>query len=284
MSYNYLLLLLQCLSYSITAFNDASVVYRFSFWQVITSTRRYQSEAGRFVPAFLPDLSTQWSKNHGDFESVKISAAYKDDFDKEFREENNMGQDDVESSESESENDEVLSADTNDDDDDTNEDQDDEWTILGLRAFKVRNEDEIVNNILVGPPAESIKVAEFDSTTRARLCYNYAAAVQSNDARSAEDKEEVRDWETRAMPPNPGHREGFAEGAAKNWFYHLNGENHDQVLPRVLKKLTDPRLKRPSIADYSARDSLLETDQKVIDSLPEEQFYTSIGFAKNAGK
>jgi len=96
---------------------------------------------------------------------------------------------------------------------------------------------------------------------------------------------QVKEWEKKSLPPKPevGSDKGFAEGKAKRWSNHIFGESHELVLPRVLKKSRDPRLKRPPVAEYSARDCLLETDQKVIDSLPEEQFYSSIGFTKNAG-
>lgn len=180
----------------------------------------------------------------------------------------------------EKENDSVFD-DNNESELDSNDEE--KWDLLGLRAFKISNNDEIINNILIKNPTDAIKVADFDSTNRAQIIYNYSIGVKKSEVRSKEDRREIRRWE-RTMPPRPEDKQqGFAEGAASKWFTQLYGESHELVLPRVIKKSRDPELKRPDYADYNSRDSLLESDKKLVDSLPLEEFFSSIGSSKNAG-
>ena len=110
------------------------------------------------------------------------------------------------------------------------------WDLLGLRAIKVKNENEVIANILTQQPLKDIKVAEFDSEVRAQIIYKYANNIINNKTRSVDDINEVKQW-LDTMPPRPADRsKGFAEGASKKWFDFVYGNTQEQVLPRLLGK------------------------------------------------
>jgi hypothetical protein len=160
-----------------------------------------------------------------------------------------------------------------------------EWNMLGLRIFKVKNDDEIVNNILCRPPPKPIQLAEFDSSHRTQILYLYSLNVQSNNTRAVDDIKQVEKWESSMIPPRPvDTTKGFLPGEAEKWFRKVYGDDHKLVLSRVLQKVRDPNLLRPNIEEYLCRDSLLDSDKQLVDSLPMEDFFTSIGCSNNAGK
>jgi hypothetical protein len=131
-------------------------------------------------------------------------------------------------------------------------------------------------------PAQPIKVADFVSCVSAQIPYKYSTNILGNQKRSEDDRQEIRDW-IKTLPPRPTKSsKGFEVGAAAEWYRSIHGDSEEFVLPRILIKLKDPRLKRPSQSAYEGLHTLA-TDQAILDSLPEQLFFTAIGNSNNAG-
>jgi hypothetical protein len=137
-------------------------------------------------------------------------------------------------------------------------------------------------NILVKQPTTKLTVAEFDESIRGQYIYNYARTVKNNDYRSIDDKIEIDEW-LKTMPPRPRNTsQGFQQGDAAKWLDTLKGVDHMHTLDRVLIKSKNPNLKRPAKEEYSTSRTLL-TDKLLLDSLPTEEYFTTIRNSKNVG-
>jgi hypothetical protein len=233
--------------------------------QVITTSRRYQSAAGRQVPNFLPDFQSNWFKYNnklgGKIESNVVfnNDSFRDDIE-EFRNAEGTHLSDLRS-----------------------EEEHGSMDLLGMLVYKIDNNDELVPNVMHSNPVDPIVVADFDPTLKGQIPYKYANNVLGNLKRSEDDREDIREW-LKTMPPRPIDKSsGFKSGAAASWFKFLHGESYELVLPRVLAKLKNPALKRPPKSAY-AETHTLETDQAILDSLPKQCFFTAIGNSNNAGK
>jgi hypothetical protein len=157
-----------------------------------------------------------------------------------------------------------------------------EYNLLGMKAFKVRNLDERISNLLRVLPPSPIEISDFDDEVRAQLPYKYARSVLRNNSRAVDDKQQIKEW-LLTMPPQPlDHDKGFLRGSALRWFRHVYGEEAQSVLPRVLEKAKNPSLRRPD-KDYYLDSKVLATDQETMDRLPEEIFFTAVGDSRNAG-
>lgn len=156
-----------------------------------------------------------------------------------------------------------------------NESSPKEWELLGLRAYKIPNITQQVFNIISVPLINKrTKAAEFVDNIKAQTVYQYKKNVENSDARCEEDKEDVNLW-LQTMPPRP--KGGFRKGDAEAHF----GKDHIHVLERVLEKSKE--VKRPEASSY-ADTKALDTDQKVLDSLPDQLVFTNIKNASNIGK
>jgi hypothetical protein len=188
----------------------------------------------------------------------------------------------------------VVSSDENDDSSTSESDQDKvmskpnyNWSdILGLRAFKVVNKNERIANMIVKPTSDPscLMVADFEeSAIRAHLLHNYARNIMKKDSgRSLEEKKDIEDW-LNTIPSRPYDKsKGFNPGEAKKWYDHVYGIDHKLVLQRVFEKSCDSRLKRPDQTEY-LKTHALTTDKETLDSLPEEEFLTSVGNSHNRG-
>jgi hypothetical protein len=156
--------------------------------------------------------------------------------------------------------------------------------ILGMLVYKIDNTNEIVPNVMRNNPSLPIEVADFDPSLAGQIPYKYANNVLSNKKRSEDDRQDIRDW-LKTMPPRPTLlSKGFKVGAAASWVKSVHGDSFELVLPRVLAKLKNPALKRPPKSAYG-ETHILATDQAILDSLPLQTFFTSVGKnANNAGK
>jgi hypothetical protein len=158
-----------------------------------------------------------------------------------------------------------------------------EWNLLGLMGFKIKNENETIQNIMVKfPPEHPLEIADFDSKARAHKAYSYASSIRKSKTRSADQKSEMKHWINTMMPPRPVDKDsGFLPGAAALWFRKKHGESYELSLPRLLTKMKNPQLRRPMKDDYFSSNQLTENDQKVVDSLPTIELFTATG--KNIG-
>jgi hypothetical protein len=155
--------------------------------------------------------------------------------------------------------------------------------LLGMLVYKIDNDDEFVPNVMCSNPTLPIEVADFDKTIHGQIPYKYATNVLSNIRRSEDDREDIREW-LKTMPPRPINASGgFNAGAAASWIKFIHGDSYELVLPRVLAKLKNPRLRRPAVSEYT-KTHTLETDQAILDSLPKQTFFTTVGNSNNAGK
>ena len=85
------------------------------------------------------------------------------------------------------------------------------------------------------------------------------------------------------MPPQPEPKSvGFSKGSAAKYFDSLYGHNHSSVLERVLKNSKDANLKRPDKSEYTDSRSLA-TDQEILDTLPDEVYFTTVCNSHNVG-
>ena len=159
-----------------------------------------------------------------------------------------------------------------------------EWELLGLRAFKTTNITKQVFNILQESPKDKTLItSDFDEEMRAHLPYSYAKSVAKNKGRIDDNgKSEVKEWVSTQMPkePNDNHK-GFKKGSAAAWLKQIHGADHVHVLERVLKK--SDIVVRPSISAYVNTTQNLQPDQEVLDSLPNEEFFTTIRNSHNIG-
>ena len=174
--------------------------------------------------------------------------------------------------------------DSDDSDEDDNTAEFNDYDMMGMRAFKVSNNNERIGNIMCKLPTEPIHVAEFGDDVHAQLVYRYVLNVAGNKSRSVEERNDIIGFMKNELPPRPIDKsEGFLPGAAEDWHVKLNGRNHKQVLERVIQKLGDPRLIRPERLAYQNKTSL-RTDQAIMDNLQEEDFFTAVGNLRNAGE
>lgn len=162
-----------------------------------------------------------------------------------------------------------------------------EWEILGLRAYKVPNENSITFNILSSTPApdQTIQAADFDSSGATMLqLYGYASSIKKSKSRSAAEKLEIKEWK-KTIPKKPIElKQGWPSGTAANWFKTYYGDDHKPVLTRVLMKSKDPTLQRLDPCEYNDTSRSLKTDMEILNSLPTEEFFSTMVNSKNAGK
>jgi hypothetical protein len=270
--------------------------------QVVVNTRSFPSEANRPVPQILSDLSSNWTKemekrrSRGQKQSVVSLnyASFQSDAEIVFREAEALNENDVEIIENEvnHEHDQVFQR-TGGSESRRNIDKDSVssyYCLLGMRAFKTPNRNENVFNILLQSPTTPLTVADFESNSRAQLPYLYANTLIDNPekGRSVDDTEKLKAW-LSTMPPQPKERlKGFKEGDAQKWvetLYNTSSSRMEDffVLNRIMKKLHDPRLILTTKDEYNEQ-RLLQTDQEIIDSLPEQEFFTRVNNSQNAGK
>jgi hypothetical protein len=231
--------------------------------KVVTTTRRYQSAAGYPVPNFLPDYQSEWFRHNyklaGSIESTVVSnnRSFRESIE-EFRQENGTR---------------ILEQ----------QQSTGSMDLLGMLVYKVNNREDVVPNVMRSYPTEPIKIADFDPSIHAQIPYKYSTNILGNEKRSEDDRQEIRHW-IKSLPPRPTKSsKGFEVGAAAKWYRSIHGDSEEFVLPRVLNKLKDPRLKRPSQSAYDGTHTLA-TDQAILDSLPEQNFFTAIGNSHNAGQ
>ena len=244
--------------------------------RVVTETRPFQSQPGKPVPQFLPNFKSPWHRQFGKLEErVNINM-------ETFRQE-------IDAVIQSSEEMKMKNADGDDN----------EWEILGLRAYKVPNETTISFNVLNRSPDQPLAVADFAADSSALIVYAYANNIENDSSRSVDDKVEVKEW-LKTMPPRPPKSKkkdshannektskanaGFKSGAASSFFKDMYGDDHSCVLDRVMSKSRHPDLKRPEKAAYKELYSSLQPDQEVLDSLPNENFFTTIYNSHNVGK
>jgi hypothetical protein len=158
-----------------------------------------------------------------------------------------------------------------------------DWNLLGLMGFKIKNENETIENLMVKfPPEHPLEIADFDGKAKAHKAYSYASSIRKSKSRSADQKSEMKHWINTMMPPRPLDRnKGFLPGAAALWFKKMHGESYELSLPRLLTKMKNPQLRRPNKDDYFSSNQLTENDQKLVDSLPTIELFTATG--KNTG-
>lgn len=172
----------------------------------------------------------------------------------------------------------------NDTNDSQTTDDNQNWVLLGLRAFKSPNNTQQVFNILSkSPEDEQLETADFDSEMRAHLPYSYARNVCKNNSRIEDNgQKEVEEW-LKSMPREPDDRsKGFKKGDADKWFKHVHGADHVHALGRVLKK--SDMVQRPNKNAYANTAQALQPDQEILDSLPTEEFFTGIRNSHNMGE
>ena len=195
------------------------------------------------VPLLLPDYGSTWYKT---FQKVEdsISSSISSNL-KTFRQEI----DKVRSIATPIQPIEVVKIDDDDDDDDDDGDSDSgsdsdidsdnatsvskpvtadskvEWDLLGMRAYKIENNNEQCFNILTKPPIGSITVADFEGTLKAQHCYKYAHAVQTDKASTQQSIADVKAW-LETIPKQPIDKsDGFKSGVAKD-FVNKKKVNH----------------------------------------------------------
>lgn len=285
-------------------------------YKVHSTTRRFQSQSDKSVPMFLPDYGSTWHTTFSNIEdSVEsrvignqknfkeaINLAFQQSSEKDEKTDTELAVKKNETGRDNDDDEEVEKEDDNDDSiiqlSESSSEIDEEqpskvtstltdWSdLLGLRAFKVINHDDTIANIVVKEPSDPscLVVADFDPRgAHSQILYKYASNIlRKESGRSLEEKEEVKNW-LKTIPPRPVDRaKGFNEGDAKKWYDHKFGEDHKLVLQRVLEKSNDSKLKRPDQSEY-LKTHTLATDQKTLDSLPEQEFLVSVGNSHNIG-
>lgn len=183
----------------------------------------------------------------------------------------------------------------------TSEPSCEQWSLLGLKGFKVPNDMHTVFNILQSPILNKKTVAaDFEANASALRPYMYARNVSGNAARSETCKAELKEW-LQSMPAEPKQPKqprksnkdienelepenvkakrfvGFPKGAAAEHF----GVNHVHVLERVLAKSVN--VKRQPTSAY-ATANILKTDREMIDSLDAIPVFSNINNSSNVGK
>lgn len=243
--------------------------------QVLTETRQFQSKSGRPVPQFLPNFGSEWYKTYKRVENdinsrMRINLdAYKEEVEDIIKNCQYIDSDEIVVEGSEEG---CLDSSAN-----SNQLHD----LLGLSAFKTPNNTQQIFNILCKHPTNPITIADFDDTVRAQLPYVYATHIKKDKSRTADDLAEIEAWE-KTLPVRPSdNKNGFKKGAAQAWFK----ENHAGILPvleRIIQKRNDPTLRRAAKSEYD-QTRMLQPDQVILDSLPEQPFFTKVFNSENAG-
>lgn len=247
--------------------------------RVVTETRPFQSHPGKPVPQFLPNFKSPWHRQFGKIEErLNINMeTFRKEIDAVIQSSEEMKMENEKGDES-------------------------EWEILGLRAYKVPNKTTVSFNVLNRSPDQPLAVADFSDDAGALILYAYASSIENDPSRSVEDKLQVKQW-LKTMPPRPPKakkdsntndqekdkktskgKAGFKPGAASLFFRDVYGDDNSCVLDRIMSKSMHPDLNRPDKAAYKDGYSALQPDQEVLDSLPNENFFTTIYNSHNVGK
>ena len=165
--------------------------------QVITSCKRFMSPSGKDVPMILPDLSSDHWK---EYKKVSTKTIEYDPYscEKEIGEVLNER---VQSTSS-------------------------EYTLLGLRIFKISNNENYIFNILQRPlEVQNLQIAPFEKSVKAHMVYQYCDHVRKNIGRYSEDeKNQVLEFMQTNFPPKlVDISKGFASDASINFVVSKKG-------------------------------------------------------------
>ena len=160
-------------------------------------------------------------------------------------------------------------------------------SLQGLRAFKLKNSTTAEFHILSKLP-ESSKVppAPFESDVSAQIVYRYCQMISSTPTYTSVNKQDIQDF-LSTLPARPAEtKSGFTLEESQK-FQNDHPEPNGCALERVLnlsQRLIDLKL-RPSPEMYDQfSPSLGEADKVTVESLPTEEFMTTIRNPKNVGE
>lgn len=238
---------------------------------MLTETRPFPSKSGQEVPQILPDLKSDWHKIYPKVDQYLNLGTFREELDG------------ILSISQPLEATQILSSNSSE-----TQTLSDDWNLLGMRAFKTTNETMQVFNILSKSPKDmKMTTADFDQEARAHLPYSYARTVEKSDDRIEDNgKLDVKEWVTNDMPEEPFDKaKGFAKGSAEKWFKKCHKVEPDADIVHVLERVLNKSdiVMRPDISAYANIDQRLQPDQAVLDSLPTEEFFTSVSNSNNLG-
>ena len=161
-------------------------------------------------------------------------------------------------------------------------------SMQGLRAFKLKNSTSAEFHILSKLP-ESPKVppAPFESDVSAQIVYRYCQMISSTPTYNAVNKQDIQDF-LSTLPARPAEtKSGFTVEESQKFQNEHPEPNGCAVLERVLnlsQRIIDLKL-RPSLEMYDQfSPSLGAADKVTVESLPTEEFMTTIRNPKNVGE
>jgi len=166
--------------------------------QVITSCKRFMSPTGKDVPMILPDLSSNYWKEYKKVCKKTI------EYDPQSCEQE-IGK--------------VLETRT--------QAMTSETTVLGLRMFKISNDQNYIFNILEKSlHAINLKVAPFEEKIKAHMVYDYCDHVRKNiDRYSDEEKHQVSQFMQSNFPPKlVDIKKGFPSTASHVFVLNREGK------------------------------------------------------------
>lgn len=233
---------------------------------MLTQSRPYPSKSGISVPQFLPNAQAKWHKRYPNVDKHFRAADFANEIASIL-----------------SDSPELLRPTTTTELSESRlQDDDNKWNLLGLRAYKTTNVDKAIFNILTALPGDSTRVADFHQNLKSQIIYNYARTVKKSKDRCPEDKKAIKQF-MKTMPARPEGTmvNGFPEGTAATLVKQLRGENHKNVLERVMDKIRHVQITAKKC--YSDTQALA-TDQAILDSLPNLEFFTSVSNSVNVGK
>jgi hypothetical protein len=173
--------------------------------QVITSCRRFMSPTGKDVPMILPDLSPEHWKEY-----KKLSKKPIIEYDP-----TNCG--------------EEISLVLNQRVTDTNElIITSETTLLGLRVFKISNNENYIFNILQKTLLDSnLEIAPFENKIKGHMIYHYCHHIRTNIGRYSEDEKHqvLLFMETKFPPKLIDINKGFSKDASKEFVNCTQGKS-----------------------------------------------------------
>lgn len=231
--------------------------------RVVTSSRRYQCDAGMVIPCILPDFDSDWYKTKTNIKERTLNAvgencdfdfsAFQEQMCKEIRQHAKK----------------VAAGVT-----DPNRQH-------GLQVFKIVNVEDVICNISNGNVEDTLELADFGTDVKSQVSYAFVNHMLKNKAVTEDDKKDIKSFAAE-LPPRPVIKsEGFPIGSCKDWV-KTTDPNYVPTLMRIKAKLGD--LERPDDSRYIIFGrNTLRTDEEILSKLPEKKIFTDIVTGHNGG-
>jgi hypothetical protein len=251
---------------------------------VVTSCRAYASANGDTLPIILPDYNSNYFKLH----PREVAAS-------ELTEEERLGGEILHdlysnvtlgNSNSQQLNDKSCDSYENDDEElqsnssssleKPNYNDDNK---LGLKAFKIVNNETKLNFNLSSSREKEIEIADFEESKRAHLPYSYAKSVLNSAEITEDRKQDIKKWLDEDLPKPPtDNQSGFPKGSSLSYCLSRDS-NYENVLQRVRK--LSKLVKRPDPKEYQLQK--LDGDA-ILDDLPTVQYTTTVSNAETENR